>query len=72
MNIAQFLINNWWIIILVIIFLGSFFTVNQGYVGVVTMFGKYKRAARPGLNMKLPILEQVMKKISVQNRSVEL
>jgi regulator of protease activity HflC (stomatin/prohibitin superfamily) len=72
MNIAQFLINNWWIIILVIILLGSFFTVNQGYVGVVTMFGKYKRAARPGLNMKLPILEQVMKKISVQNRSVEL
>jgi regulator of protease activity HflC (stomatin/prohibitin superfamily) len=72
MNIAQFLINNWWIIILVIVFLGSFFTVNQGYVGVVTMFGKYKRAARPGLNMKLPILEQVMKKISVQNRSVEL
>jgi regulator of protease activity HflC (stomatin/prohibitin superfamily) len=72
MNIAQFLINNWWIIILVIIFLGSFFTVNQGYVGVVTMYGKYKRAARPGLNMKLPILEQVMKKISVQNRSVEL
>jgi regulator of protease activity HflC (stomatin/prohibitin superfamily) len=72
MNIAQFLINNWWIIILVIIFLGSFFAVNQGYVGVVTMFGKYKRAARPGLNMKLPILEQVMKKISVQNRSVEL
>src|SRR5215216_2367248 len=72
MNIAQFLISNWWIIVLLIIFFGSFFTVNQGYVGVVTMFGKYKRAARPGLNMKLPILEQVMKKISVQNRSVEL
>jgi regulator of protease activity HflC (stomatin/prohibitin superfamily) len=36
------------------------------------MFGKYRRAARPGLNMKLPILEQVLKKISIQNRSVEL
>jgi regulator of protease activity HflC (stomatin/prohibitin superfamily) len=72
MDIAQFLLNNWWIIVLVIILLGSFFTVNQGYVGVVTMFGKYQRAARPGLNMKIPILEQVMKKISVQNRSVEM
>lgn len=72
MSIMQFLLNNWWIIVALIIFFGSFFTVNQGYVGVVTMFGKYQRAARPGLNMKIPILEQVMKKISVQNRSVEL
>ncbi len=72
MDIARFLINNWWLILLFIIFFGSFFTVNQGYVGVVTMFGKYRRAARPGLNMKIPILEQVMKKISVQNRSVEM
>lgn len=72
MNIAEFLLHNWWIIVLLIILFGSFFTVNQGYVGVVTMFGKYQRAARPGLNMKIPILEQVMKKISVQNRSVEM
>ena len=72
MNIAQFFAEYWWIIVLLIIFFGSFFTVNQGYVGVVTMFGKYQRAARPGLNMKIPILEQVMKKISVQNRSVEM
>jgi regulator of protease activity HflC (stomatin/prohibitin superfamily) len=72
MDYAKFFANYWWIFILVIIFFGSFFTINQGFVGVVTMFGKYRRAARPGLNMKLPILEQVMKKISIQNRSVEL
>lgn len=72
MDFAKFFATYWWLIILVIIFFGSFFTVNQGFVGVVTMFGKYRRAARPGLNMKLPILEQVMKKISIQNRSVEL
>lgn len=68
----NFLATYWWLILLLVIFFGSFFTVNQGYVGVVTMFGKYRRAARPGLNMKIPILEQVMKKISVQNRSVEM
>lgn len=72
MDIARFLLHNWWIILAIIVFLGSFFTINQGYVGVVTMFGKYQRAARPGLNLKIPILEQVMKKISVQNRSVEM
>ena len=72
MDLAKFFTSYWWLIIVVIIFFGSFFTINQGFVGVVTMFGKYRRAARPGLNMKLPILEQLMKKISIQNRSVEL
>jgi regulator of protease activity HflC (stomatin/prohibitin superfamily) len=39
---------------------------------VVTMFGKYRRIMLPGLNFKLPFLEQIYKKISIQNRSVEL
>ena len=56
----------------IIIFFGSFFTINQGYIGVITMFGKYQRIVLPGLRMKLPILETVFKKISYQNRSVEL
>ncbi|MEP6700627.1 MAG: SPFH domain-containing protein [Bacteroidota bacterium] len=72
MDYGRLFATYWWVIVLLIIFFGSFFTINQGFVGVVTMFGKYRRAARPGLNMKLPILEQVMKKISIQNRSVEL
>ncbi len=72
MDYKTFFASYWWLIVLVIILLGSFFTINQGFVGVITMFGKYRRAARPGLNFKIPILEQVMKKISIQNRSVEL
>lgn len=66
------IISYWWVLVLLIIFLGSFFTINQGYIGVITMFGKYQRIVRPGLRMKIPILEQVFKKISIQNRSVEL
>src|ERR1044072_7259595 len=72
MDLGKFLINNWWIFVLVILFFSSFFTINQGYVGVITMFGKYQRIVLPGLRMKLPILESVYKKISYQNRSVEL
>ncbi len=68
----EFLINYWWLIILVFAFLGCFVTVNQGTIGVVTMFGKYRRIMLPGLNFKLPFLEQIYKKISIQNRSVEL
>jgi regulator of protease activity HflC (stomatin/prohibitin superfamily) len=72
MDLAKFLATNWWIFIVVILFFGSLFSINQGYIGVITMFGKYRRVATPGLNMKLPLLESVYKKVSIQNRSVEL
>jgi regulator of protease activity HflC (stomatin/prohibitin superfamily) len=72
MTIVDFIRDYWLIIIIVLVVFSGLFTVNQGYVGVVTMFGKYRRPARPGLNIKIPILEQVMKKISVQNRAVEM
>ena len=49
----------------------SFVTVQQGTIAVITMFGKYQRILGPGLNMKIPYLEQVYKRISIQNRSVE-
>lgn len=62
----------WWVLIVLIIFFGSFFTINQGFIGVITMFGKYRRIARPGLNWKVPVFESVFRKISYQNRSVEL
>ncbi len=62
----------WWTIVLFLLFFSSFFTINQGYIGVITMFGKYQRIARPGLRMKIPFLETVHKRISIQNRSVEM
>jgi len=68
----EYLKEYWWVIIAVFAFLGCFVTVNQGLIGVVTMFGKYRRIMRPGLNFKIPFLEQIYKKVSIQNRSVEL
>lgn len=50
----------------------SFVTVPQGSIGVVTIFGKYRRIMGPGLNMKIPFIERVYRRVSVQNRSVEL
>ncbi|HET9431639.1 MAG TPA: SPFH domain-containing protein [Chitinophagaceae bacterium] len=72
MDIGQIFANYWWLLVLLIIFFGSFFAINQGYIGVITMFGKYRRIVRPGLNMKIPILESVYRRVSIQNRSVEL
>jgi regulator of protease activity HflC (stomatin/prohibitin superfamily) len=62
----------WWVIVIFFIAMSGFFTINQGFVGVITMFGKYRRAEGPGLHFKIPFLEMVTKKISIQNRSVEL
>lgn len=56
---------------ILILFL-SFVTVQQGTVAVITVFGKYSRILTPGLNLKLPVIEKVYKKISIQNRSAEL
>ncbi|MDQ2793042.1 MAG: SPFH domain-containing protein, partial [Bacteroidota bacterium] len=50
----------------------SYVIVPQGTVAVVTVFGKYRRIMGPGLNFKLPFIEAVYKRISIQNRSLEL
>lgn len=63
-----------WIILglLVVAALLSFVVVQQGTVAVITVFGKYSRVMTAGLNFKIPFVEQIFRKISVQNRSVEL
>lgn len=58
-------------VLLILIFL-SVATVQQGMVAITTIFGKYSRTLRPGLNFKIPLIENIFKRISVQNRAVEL
>lgn len=61
-----------WIVLILLLLFSSLVTVKQGYIDVITMFGKYRRVLRPGLNFKIPVLEKVFRSVSVQNRSVEL
>lgn len=68
----EFLSGYIWIIIVVLFIFSGLVTINQGFIGVVTMFGKYRRVMRPGLNFKIPFLERIYRKVSIQNRSVEL
>lgn len=56
----------------VILLAFSFKTVQQGTIGVVTIFGKYRRILHPGLNFIIPFIEMIFKRVSTQNRSVEL
>jgi len=55
-----------------LILLASIQTVQQGSIAIITMFGKYRRILYPGLNLKIPFLEAIYRKISIQNRSIEL
>ena len=71
-GLVNLILSYWWLILLLFIVFSGLFTINQGYIGVITMFGKYQRIVRPGLNIKIPILEQVFRKVSYQNRSAEL
>jgi len=57
-----------WILLLVLIFLGSsmFYTVAVDEVGVVQRFGKYVRTSQPGLNFKLPSGIEKVTKVKVR------
>jgi len=68
------MINLTLVFIIVVLFIvaGAFVSVQQGTIAVVTIFGKYSRLLRPGLNFRVPFVEAIYKRISIQNRSVEL
>lgn len=55
-----------------ILLIQSIVLIKQGHVGIITRFGKYHRILHPGINMKLPLIDNVFNKISTQHRSIEL
>ncbi|MEY4703268.1 MAG: hypothetical protein RIR96_1165 [Bacteroidota bacterium] len=66
------IISLWPVILIGLAVLTGLFTVNQGTIAVITRFGKYVGIRRPGLRLKIPFIDQVYKRVSIQNRSVEL
>ncbi len=62
--------------LLALIALGLLFSslrvVNQATVAVVTLFGKYRRVLRPGLNFLIPIIERINRIVPIQNRTKQL
>jgi regulator of protease activity HflC (stomatin/prohibitin superfamily) len=58
--------------LIILVILSGLVTVKQGSVAVITVFGKYKRVLLPGLSVRIPLIEQIYKRISIQNRSMEL
>ncbi len=58
--------------VLLVLLVLSIVTVQQGTVAVTTIFGKYNRTLYPGLSFRIPFIESIFKRISVQNRAAEL
>jgi regulator of protease activity HflC (stomatin/prohibitin superfamily) len=58
-------------ILLILVFLGLV-TVNQGTIAIITMFGKYRRILLPGLRFRIPFIERIFRRVSIQNQSIEL
>lgn len=56
----------------VLLILLSVVTVQQGTISVITMFGKYRRIMHAGLNFRIPLIERVNRKVTVQNRAIEM
>lgn len=57
-----------------ILLAGTLFTVEQQSRAIIERFGRYMRTARPGLNVKIPIIEGVAQRVSlrVQQLPVEV
>jgi regulator of protease activity HflC (stomatin/prohibitin superfamily) len=47
-------------------------TVDQANVGVITMFGKYRRTLDPGLHFIVPVAERVATMVPIQNQTSQL
>lgn len=54
-------INLLWLIPLLVLVLGSWYTIQPDEVGVIQRFGRYTRTETPGLHFKLPMIETVTK-----------
>jgi regulator of protease activity HflC (stomatin/prohibitin superfamily) len=46
--------------------------VNQGTIAIITLFGKYQRIMLPGLRFRIPFVESIFRRVSIQNQSIEL
>jgi len=65
------LLNLVWLIPVLILFFGSWFTVQPDEVGVVQRFGKFVRTSGPGLHFKLPFGLETVKKVFVKKQLKE-
>lgn len=60
------------LVIVIAAIAASFFTIEQQSIGVVERFGKFLRTARPGLHARIPLVDRVAARVSLQVEQVEV
>ncbi|HEY4160548.1 MAG TPA: SPFH domain-containing protein [Candidatus Saccharimonadales bacterium] len=59
-------------LIVIVIAAASFFTVEQQEVAIIERFGKFLRLARPGLHARIPLIDRIATRMSLQVQQLEL
>ncbi|MFZ1484244.1 MAG: SPFH domain-containing protein [Candidatus Saccharimonadales bacterium] len=63
----------WVVLAVIIIILAlSLFTVRQQTVAVVERFGKFKKTSSAGLNIKIPVIDQVVGRVSLRVQQLDV
>lgn len=66
------LINNWWILPVVILLASGFFIVKQQTIAVVERLGKFSNDYGAGLKFKIPIIDRVVGRISLRIQQLDV
>ncbi|MEX2161638.1 MAG: SPFH domain-containing protein [Anaerolineales bacterium] len=61
-----------WIVILLILLPGTIFTVQQQSAVIVQRFGRFTRIYKAGLNIKIPIIEQIAGRVNLRLQQLDV
>ncbi|QYK50602.1 MAG: SPFH domain-containing protein [Anaerolineales bacterium] len=61
-----------WFVVLLILIPGTIFTVQQQTAVIVQRFGKFARIYRPGLNFKIPLIEQIAGRVNLRLQQLDV
>src|SRR6185437_3571903 len=53
-------------------FFGTFFTIQTAHAGIIQRLGKFSRVAAPGLNLKVPFIDSLVRTISLQVQQLDV
>jgi regulator of protease activity HflC (stomatin/prohibitin superfamily) len=60
------------VLVALILLLGTVFTIDTAHAGIVQRLGKFSRIAAPGLNFKIPLLDNVVRRLSLQVEQLDV
>lgn len=60
------------VVVVLIVLLSAAFTIETAHAGIVQRLGKFLRIAAPGLNFKVPFIDDVVRRLSLQVEQLDV